>query len=178
MPLGSLVMVKHRRFALIAIFLCSMNFSSVSMARNMDITIEPGALIGGVLPLRVSFGVTPKVALGLSAATKLYGYDSAKTLGFSGGIDAKIYLTGHTFNDSWYLKPRLIAGFLSINDSSAPSLGLSLSGGYNWVWNSGFTLDLGLVVGYSHWFSEHPSGFVFGTYGLWPGLDLNLGFAF
>ena len=143
--------------------------------RNMDITTNPGALIFGSLPLRFSFAVAPRVALGIGASGKFFGYGHNSVLGFGGSLDAKFFLSGHAYESSWYVKPGIALGTLSIGNDQGLSFGGFVSGGYGWVWPSGFTLDLGLGLQYIHWFHGYAGGF--GTDGILPHLDLNLGFA-
>ncbi|HXW54061.1 MAG TPA: hypothetical protein VEL47_08160 [Myxococcota bacterium] len=151
-----------------------------SLNRTMDITVYPISLIVGRVPLRFSFAVADRVALGINLAGVFFGLGESKVLGVSGGVDAKFYLTGRVYEDGWYARPGVFAGYLDIARVNGAHVGLDVAAGYGWVWASGFSLDLGLALDYGHWFAKHDTAGIknFGLFGFTPLLDLNLGFAF
>ncbi len=62
-----------------------------------------------------------------------------------------IYLAYLAYHDGWYVKPGIFAGYLDALGLKGARVGLGVAGGYGWVWDSGFSLDLGLNLQYAHW---------------------------
>lgn len=152
---------------------------SASVQKNMQISVDPANLLLGEIPLRYSLGIKPRIALGISAYGRFFAYDQTKSFGFGGGVDAKFNLSGDNFKDSWYVKPGITAGYLSAGNYSAPSIGMLVTAGHGWVWDSGFALDVGLGIGYKHWFIKDSSKVKgFGVNGILPSLDVALGWVF
>jgi hypothetical protein len=150
-----------------------------SVHKNKMLSVDPGNLLLGSIPLRFAFGLAPKVSLGISAYGRFYALGNSTTYGFGGGVDTKFNLSGDNFSDSWYVKPGVSCGYLSSGTFKAPNFSVFVTGGHGWVWDSGFALDLGLGLGYSHWFINESSYIKdFGVRGLLPSLDLSVGWVF
>lgn len=147
--------------------------------KNMDISVDPASLLMGTIPVRFSFGVTDNIAVGVRAYGTFFGIGEQTVVGFGGALDAKFYLSGKTFEDGWYVKPSLQAGYRSVLGLKGPRIAAFAIAGYGWVWPSGFSLELGGGISYSHWFVENKNAnWIFGVEGLSPTLDFSLGWAF
>lgn len=155
---------------------------NLGKVRNHEIAIDPLGFLGGNLPLSFRLGLNDNVALGIHGEARFYGWNRY-TRGFGGGlgVSAKFFLSAPTFQDSWYVEPSLMVHYYSLQDSRAKFWNISPSvvGGYGWVWDSGFSLNLGLGVQYSYAFIDHK---VFGDATIWdihgfgPTGDFSLGF--
>ena len=109
---------------------------------------------------------------------QLLGIDDVKSGGV--GLGYRYYFT-HLKKEvptGFYINPQASFSFGSTLDDyksreSATSLGLGAEIGYQWVWSSGFTLDLGIGPMYSTISSNGvaASGFV-------PSATLSIGYAF
>lgn len=170
---------------LVLIVLCNLSFvmaeeARVSVKKNMSISVEPASILIGQIPVRYSIGITDTVALGVSAYGQFFAMGSDhKIFGVGGGVDSKFNLSGKNYSDSWYIKPGLYLGYFSSLDIKAPSIAGFVTGGYSWVFKSGFIIDLGLGLQYRHVFvSVRDKLKGFGLSGILPSLDLALGFAF
>ncbi len=75
--------------------------NAMKHSRTMDLTTNPLWLVIGGLPLRFSFGVTDRIAVGLNLAGAFFGFGESKVLGVSGGVDAKFYLSGLPCLSRW-----------------------------------------------------------------------------
>lgn len=75
------------------------------------------------------------------------------------GVGIKFFLSNDAFEHGWYIKPVLLGGYAWTNSVQAFAFTGSVVGGYGWVWNDGFSLDLGVGAQYNTFFGENRALF-------------------
>lgn len=149
-----------RNFLRIVIFtaltmgIFNVNAHAVSV-KSMELTVNPLQLLNGKLPLAFRMGLTEKMALGLHFHGRFYSYGTSPMHGLGGGLSLKFYLSGQAISDSWYLEPAIFGEF-NMPRGRDRFWGIipTVIGGYTWVWDSGFVINLGLGAAYGHNFVE------------------------
>jgi hypothetical protein len=108
----------------------------------------------------------------------LFGED-VKTGGIGAGYryyfthEKKIVPTG------FYVNPQLSLGFGSVeSDTNITTFSIGAELGYQWAWESGFTLDLGIGPNYTIISGEVDDDDFDTTNGILPSATLAIGFAF
>lgn len=131
-----------------------------------------------------NFNVTYEKVLNTSSSVLFKGQYMFKLLGLDvnlGGVGVgyRYYIT-HLKKEvptGFYVNPQASFSFGSTSDFgesySATSFGIGAEIGYQWVWSSGFTLDLGLGPSYNVVSSKGVSG-----NGIIPSATLAIGYAF
>ena len=173
-----------KKILLGALTLLSMNFAK---AQDNAIKVNPFAFFGGsdLISYERKFtdNISGLVGLGYSSfSLSSYKYTSYGSEiqgryyfkealeGFYGGAQAGFNLGNATLD----------AGILS-SDISYTSIRLGAKGGYQWVWKSGFALDLNLGLGFNTFSYNADSGtstIGLSGGGVRPNLGLGLGYAF
>ncbi len=131
-----------------------------------------------------NFNLTYEKVLNTSSSVLFKGQYMFKLLGLDvnlGGIGAgyRYYITNakKQVPTGFYINPQTSLSFGSVSESgtsySATSFGIGAEIGYQWVWDSGFTLDLGIGPNYNVVSSEGVSG-----NGIVPSATLAIGYAF
>ena len=147
--------------------------------KTMEISLNPLKLALGYLPLNFTIALTHKMALGLHAYGRFFGFGETKIHGAGGGVSFKFFLSGSAISDSWFVEPGLDAGYSNYDKKGYWSLSPSVIAGYTWVWDSGFLINLGLGAEYTHAFVD--KGFIskdsFGLQGILPTGEFSLGWA-
>ena len=147
--------------------------------KTMEISVNPLMLALGYLPLNFRVALTNKMALGLQAYGRFFGFGNYKIHGGGGGISAKFFLNGTAISDSWFVEPAIGAGYSNYNGVGYWSISPRVIAGYTWVWDSGFLINLGIGAEYTHAFvdkgvfGKHSYGF----HGIWPTGEFSLGWA-
>lgn len=67
---------------------------------------------------------------------------------------------------------------LTSDDIKYGSFGLQVKAGYQWVWNSGFTLDLNAGLGYSSFNYDGGDALGLKASGVLPAIGVALGYSF
>ena len=141
-------------------------------------------------PLGLAFGnfnATYERVLGTSSSVLIRGQYMYKLLGtdvsLAGlGLGYRYYIT-HTKKPvpgGFYINPQVAFSYGSVTDDDgikydARSIGVGAEIGYQWVWESGFTLDLGIGPMYSKVTGADDSE---GFNGTLPSATLAIGYAF
>lgn len=94
------------------------------------------------LPVGVEYAVDPRFTLGATAAPIFVEANGRYTTGIALGIDARLF-PGGTAPDGGWVAGGLAAG----TGGGAGSFDVMVSGGWQWVFRSGFVLGLGGQVG-------------------------------
>lgn len=100
----------------------------------------------------------------------LKGFYAGGQIGYTSG---KVTLDGFSFDSNFNLVS-------SSNETTFSSLKVGAKGGYQWVWTSGFSLDLNLGLAYNN-FTYKSSDAVFSSLkasGVLPNFGFGLGYAF
>ncbi len=149
-------------------------------AQNNIIKTNPIGLAFG------NFNVTYERVLNSSSSFLVKGNYMYKLLGadvsLAGlGLGYRYYIT-HAKKEiptGFYVNPQLAFAFGNIKDSngtsySATNFGIGAELGYQWVWSSGFTLDLGIGPMYNIVSSDSSDT----ANGIAPAITLAIGYAF
>lgn len=65
------------------------------------------------------------------------------------GLGAKFFLSGKTFESGWYIFPELMVGYNWGENVDGVTLTTQLLFGYGWVFDTGFSLNLGIGAYYN-----------------------------
>jgi hypothetical protein len=129
---------------------------------NTLITPKPTA----TLAFAVSDGLAVTVPLGLLLRYSTGASNSEGIAGIGGdaGLGLKVFLDGNALSDSWYFQPKVLGQFVYLVNTTLTSTefvqgitsDLRLVGalelGHAWVWENGFTIDLGVGLEYGYTF--------------------------
>ena len=153
---------------------------SMSAQNNVIKTNPLGMAIG-------YFNATYERVLGTSSSVLISGQYTYKLLGtevsFAGfGLGYRYYIT-HTKKPvpgGFYINPQVAFSFGSVTDDDdnkydAKSVGFGAEIGYQWVWASGFVLDLGIGPMYSNVTGGNGEE---GIKGIMPSATVAIGYAF
>ena len=133
-----------------------------------------------------NFNVTYERVLNPSASFLVKGNYMYKLLGLDVslaglGVGYRYYITHakKEIPNGFYVNPQVAFAFGSIKDNndtsySATNFGIGAELGYQWVWSSGFTLDLGIGPMYNFVSSDSSDS----ANGIAPALTLAIGYAF
>ena len=154
----------------------------------MQLAVNPASLLIGALSGNFSYAIGDRMALMVPLAVQflpfsLYteidgqGFNAGgNVFSISAGVGVKFFLSADAFESGWYVYPAVEAGYGSRFGYDNFVLTISALGGYGWVWDSGFSLNLGLGLSYSHWFSTQAGALrVYQRYPF-PTLELALGY--
>ncbi len=142
-------------------------------------------------PIGLAFGnfnATYEKTLGSSASILIKGQYMYKLFGLDvnlagGGLGFRYYFTHakKAIPSGFYINPQAVFMYGGITDEydgttySATTLGFGAELGYQWVWESGFTLDLGLGPSYTRASGNNGGE---GVSGILPSATIAIGFAF
>lgn len=157
------------------------------------ITANPIGLIFGYINAHYEMAVGKGNGLGFNGGLNFYGAAGWSWFGFSAGAEYNWYFQQHALN-GWFAGPMAGISMISINyeydaydaslnlvtkKESASAFGFQLGGkgGYRWIWDGGFTLDVqgGIIYTISGAVTLGGSTAPFG--GVGPALGVNLGYA-
>jgi hypothetical protein len=155
--------------------------TSLCAEKAFEFALNPIPLINGKLPLTLRVALSQKMALGLHFQGRFFSYGVSPVHGLGGGISFKFFLNNRAIDDSWYLEPTLSADFNKPgNVGGFWGITPTLMAGHTWVWTSGFVINLGVGVSYSHNFISSKfwtSNESYGIQGLMPTGELSIGYA-
>lgn len=105
-----------------------------------------------------------------------------KTKSFGAGIGYRHYLQHDKLAPiGFYLSPEASYSNFSIDQDviNASSFGVGVVGGYQWVWSSGFSLDLNIGAQYAFSNNTNVNNVNLGSFnGIVPKLGVNIGWGF
>ena len=128
---------------IVFIFLFFLAFQSVS-AQSSAVKVNPLGLAFGVANAGYEFTTTNNQTAMVSG---LY-YDVSGISGFGAGAEYRFYFGGEALK-GWHAGPSL--GYLSLEDdfnTSASVFTIGGEAGHQWVWDSGFLIDVFAGLGY------------------------------
>lgn len=146
--------------------------------KTFDVSVNVGQLLLGLLPLRLGFAVNDKVGIGIIGGGRFYSLGQSNIWGLYAGADAKFYLTAKPYEDGWFVKPGITLGYTKFGSRGGMNFAGFVVGGYNWIWDSGFSMDLGLGFQYLYVNNKITDEYSFGLSGLVPSIDFSVGWAF
>lgn len=155
--------------------------------RSINVRVNPLGLLVGSLSADVDFAISDKFTIGPTLSYYSATLFTTTLSGFGIGARGNWYLSGNAMTDSWILGPQLGMSLFSISSgaSKASSTGFYFGGigGYQWVWKSGFNINLGLGANYytqagSAQASDGTTLTVPGFSGIGPTGELTVGWAF
>ncbi len=155
-------------------------------ARKMAILANPISMVFLRPSASFQLAVSNKIALVFPFHVQLFTGSSSvdgtsssnSAFGIGGGVGAKFFITGDVFEDSLYIQPVAEIGWLGIGGANFLTLSGSAILGYGWVWNSGFSLNIGLGMQYiyvNHTVKSSNSTVTFN--GLLPDAEFSLGYS-
>lgn len=155
--------------------------------KNMSISVDPINLVSGSIPITFNMKLAEHFSLGISAYDKVFSLDKTKSkiMGVGGGLGFKFHLSAPAFQNGWFVKPEIMAGYWQIGEDPNKTKGFSIEpramAGYEWVWPGGFYLSLGIGIKYCFLtgnlksIQEFPN---LGFHEFFPNADLSVGWAF
>lgn len=125
--------------------------------KSMFISGNPLGLIAMSVPLHFEMNLNEGTGLGFNVSPMFFGIGEWSTFGLSAGAEYNFYFQKHAPN-GWFAGPG--AGFTylsaSYNDpiegkSSTSAFGFNINGhgGYRWIWDGGFLVDVSASLGYT-----------------------------
>ncbi len=162
---------------------------STDSARStaFNLRFAPLGFIFGSYSLNFDFAVGDRITVGPYLNYFNYNLLGLGISSVGGGVAMMYYLSGPRLSSSWYLSPEVGFGAnsLSLNGATSSVAGLQARAtvGYQWVWRSGFNLQLGAGVQYSSMSATQKVGgqetqVTGGAVGVGPAFDFMLGQAF
>jgi hypothetical protein len=165
----------------IFIFL-STNVFGQNEERSMAISVSPLAPIFGGISAMYQLKMTNFLSLTLPAnfyyswwktsaaeflseKSKTRGDVTHMPLDISVGLGARFLLKNEGLNDTFYLEPRLMYGYEQFGykavdlalESKAMRISPLLRFGWDWYYDSGFYMSLGLGIGFSYYFNNETT---------------------
>jgi hypothetical protein len=113
---------------------------------------NPFGYFWGKFNIGVSYAINQNIKINAEPEFIYYFAASPKVVGFGGTLSSTIFFK--KMYDGFYLEPGGQILYLSqkqtvgSNDVTGTVGGPQLVGGWGWVWDSGFTVNLGMGVGY------------------------------
>ena len=155
--------------------------------KSINVRVNPLGLLLGAISADVDFKISDKFTIGPTMSYYSASILGTKLSGFGIGARGNYYLTGDAMTDSFILGPQLGMSLFSVSsgNSKASSTGFYVGaiGGYQWVWQNGFNVNLGLGANYysqaaSAKASDGTSISVPGFHGFGPTGELTVGWVF
>lgn len=143
------------------------------------ISTNPLALAFSQLNAHYEFNLSKENALGLNAGLLFWGLGDWSTFGLSLGVEYNFYFQKHAPN-GWFAGPGGGITYISakyVSDSSS-SFGFNIGGhgGYRWIWDNGFLVDVQLGIQYIMInITINNTNMPFGGFG--PYIGANIGYA-
>ena len=151
------------------ILLAFIAFGFNANAQSAMIKTSPGALAFGVFNACYEKVISDRASFQLSGSA-WFGLGDLEGTAFGVGGGYRMHVTKKEAPRGFYIMPQ--AGLSFGEGASAFSLGADL--GYQWVWDSGFVLDIG--IGPNYWFGLGDD--VIGDFdGILPRVILAVGYA-
>jgi hypothetical protein len=146
---------------------------------NQFISTNPLALAFAQLNAHYEFNLSKENALGLNGGLIFWGFGDWSTFGLSAGAEYNFYFQKHAPN-GWFAGPGV--GIIYLNakylDQSSSTIGFSINGhgGYRWIWDGGFLVDVQLGIQFTMIsISINNTSMPYG--GIGPYIGANIGYA-
>lgn len=143
---------------------------------NQFISTNPLALAFGGLNAHYEFNLSKEAGFGIDASLIFWGVGDWSTFGFSVGPEYNFYFQKQAPN-GWFVGP--LAGITMLTakymNESASTFGFYFGGhgGYRWIWESGFLIDVQLILQYSLMnLSISGQNIPYGGFGVGPGVSI------
>jgi len=143
---------------------------------NQFISTNPLALAFGGLNGHYEFNLSKEAGFGIDASLIFWGAGDWSTFGFSVGPEYNFYFQKHAPN-GWFAGA--LGGIMMLSakylGETASSFGFYLGGhgGYRWIWDSGFLVDVQLLLQYSLMnLSVAGTNIPYGGFGVGPGVSI------
>lgn len=154
-------------------------FTAMASAQSQVIKTNPLALAFGNLNVTYETVLTSSSSLNLSAnyQYRLLGVD---VNAFGVGVGWRYFFT-HAKKPvpaGFYLQPQAAVIFGNVGEYNYTTIGLGAEVGYQWIWDSGFVLDLGIGPMYRILSGDEDEIGFSGGSGVWPSATLAIGYAF
>lgn len=155
--------------------------------KGINVRVNPLGLLLGAISADVDFKIGDKFTIGPSMSYYSASIFNTKLTGAGIGARGNYYVTGDAMTDSFILGPQLGMSLFSVSSgtSKATATGFYVGaiGGYQWVWENGFNVNLGLGANY---YSQAASALandgttlsVPGFHGFGPTGELTIGWLF
>lgn len=143
-----------------------------AQAQSQLIKTSPGALAFGVFNACYEKTTGEKTSFQLTASAFFSGLEDINgenVSAFGVGLGYRFYITNQGAPRGFYVMPQAGYSFGSGNSS----IGIGADLGYQWVWDSGFALDV--AVGPTYSLADDDSAF---SNGILPRIILAVGYAF
>lgn len=165
------------RNALLSFFVI-VAFATAASAQSQVVKTNPLALAFGNFNATYERVLNEKSSFLVSAnyQYQLFGVDVSA---FGVGAGWRYYFT-HANKDvpaGFYVQPQAGVNFGSANDSNYTTIGFGAEIGYQWVWSSGFVLDLGIGPQYTVLSGEYEDIGFDSDGGILPSATLAIGYA-
>ncbi|MCM2322987.1 MAG: DUF3575 domain-containing protein, partial [Oligoflexia bacterium] len=120
--------------------------------KDYNVRVNPLGLLFGSANAALDIGVSDSITVGpmasLMSATTTVGTTTTKTTIFGVGAGVNFFLGQNRFTDAWVFSPFAQYISASVDSESAGALAVGADMGYQWFWENGVNLGLGLGVGY------------------------------
>lgn len=173
-------------FFLLTVTICTVNVFAQDGAKPNVIKANPLGLLFGSANVSYERAFGEKSAIQINAAFGGLSVGGVKYTNIGGGVDYKYYVSNSkTAPEGFYVSPGV--GFYSVKVKEVGGTSVSGSGaivkavvGNQWIWNSGFTLDLfGGINYYAGGKIKGNGGAEYAKFnGVLPALGVSLGYNF
>ncbi|MCX7698547.1 MAG: DUF3575 domain-containing protein [Candidatus Goldbacteria bacterium] len=118
---------------------------------NQFISTNPLALAFSQLNAHYEFNLSKGSGLGFNAGLIFWGFGDWSTFGLLLGAEYNFYFQNHAPN-GWFVGPGAGITYLNVKyqSDSASTMGFNINGhgGYRWIWDNGFLVDVQLGIQY------------------------------
>lgn len=169
--------------------------SAANTGFNTNVRVSPLSMLVGYINAEVDFGLGENFTLGPSLGYWSLSSGVLKLSATNIGVRGNYYLSGKRISDGWFLGPTLTYLSVSLKETilgveytaSSSAFAIGAVFGYQWVWESGFNMNLAVGGGYystgSTTVLTSASGATKtentpGISGTVPALEFTLGYAF
>ncbi|MBN2758304.1 MAG: DUF3575 domain-containing protein [Bacteroidales bacterium] len=179
-----------KKLILSLVLLLSLSFSGFAQSHSMVIKTSPIALAFGNFNVTAekTLGSTSSVLFSVSYIYKLLGIE---VNGFGAQAGYRYYFTNakKEIPAGFYVNPQVgyssnkfesidVLGTGETETYKTSSINIGVEVGYQWVWDSGFALDLGIGPKYYTMSGDTEQASFSGTSGILPSLTFAIGYAF
>lgn len=132
-------------------------FMTVSYGQNQIIKMNPLGFAFGFFNLRYEKAINDKTSFQVGGNFYSRKFDDVKTTGFGFDTEYRFYITNKkkTVPEGFYIGPTIGFDFNKTEDTDTSEganfslFGIGATIGYQWIWDSGMTLELGAGPQYS-----------------------------
>ncbi len=160
--------------------------STFAADRAANVRVNPLGLMTGTLGAEVDIGIGESFTAGPTASLVSVTVGSTSVSAFSFGVRSNFYLGGPRFTDGWFVGPSVLYAPMTISlggaSGTASAFAVGAVAGYQWVWDSGFNINL--AGGAAYYASAADITLEDGTSvavplsGTLPAFEFSLGWAF